>query len=188
MKNVARIAIVAVLVIAAGCSQWRYVKQADGMAVDTERYSFRVPANWSVHVLRGPDRLRLTRDGPSIQQVRAQWAEWDKSIPGDPAREKLERSMLPADAAEQLFAAFQRERGLDVFEVVSIEPATFAGGDAFRAEFTYRTSKGLRYRGIWYGSMRPQGVYMVVFEAPELHYFERDQSAFETIVRSVRRI
>ena len=115
-------------------------------------------------------------------------AETDDPVAGDPERQDLTESMLPADVADQLLAARRRQLGIDAIETTSLAPATVADLEAFRAEYEYRTIDGVRFLGVCYGAMRPAGVYLLQYEAPAIHYFERDLAAFESIVQSMRRL
>jgi hypothetical protein len=118
----------------------------------------------------------------------ARWYEWDKPLfHGDPERDRLRRGQLEADVAHQILAARQREDGIDVLELVSLAPATVAGSEGFRAEYAYRSARGIAYSVVSYGAIRGEGVYLITFEAPSIHFFERDLPTFERVVASARR-
>lgn len=183
-----RIVMIAVLAVAAsGCSTWRHVEAPEGRIATAGVYEYRIPAGWTYQTSKD-GVLLASRDGPGIQHAQSTFHEWDKVIIGDPERQKLKESMLPSDVADQLLAARRRQLGLDAIETLSLAPAMVAGLESFRAEYEYRTADGVAFRGVCYGAMRPAGAYFIRFEAPALHYYERDLPAFEALVQSMRRL
>lgn len=173
-------------VLVAGCSTWKHVKQGRDIEVHTERFAFSVPSGWTYQRMQR-DQLTISRDGPGIQKMSTQWFEWNKPFYyGDVEKDRLQRGMLPTDVAQQILAARQRQRGIESLDLVSLEPAVVTGVEGYRAEYAYRTERGLNYRGVSYGAIRPEGVYVVTFEAPGLHFYERDVPTFEQIMASGR--
>lgn len=182
-----RLIVLALLgLTASGCSTWRHVETPADGTVTAGVYEYRIPAGWTYQVAN--DVLVASHDGPGIQHVQSAFLEWDDPVAGDPERQDLTESMLPADVADQLLAARRRQLGIDAIETTSLAPATVADLEAFRAEYEYRTIDGVRFLGVCYGAMRPAGVYLLQYEAPAIHYFERDLAAFESIVQSMRRL
>lgn len=179
--------LVVLAVAASSCSTWRYASAPEGRTMTAGVYEYRIPTGWNYQLSRD-DVLLVSRDGPGIQHAQSRFYEWDRTIVDDPERQKLTESMLPSDVAEQLLALRRREIGVDAIEALSLEPATVADLEAFRAEYAYRTIDGISFRGVSYGAMRPTGVYAIRFEAPAIHFYERDLPAFEAMVQSMRRL
>lgn len=183
-----RIVSIVVLAIAvSGCSTWRHAGAPEGRTMTAGVYEYQIPSGWTYQVSKD-DVLLVSRDGPRVQHAQSRFYVWGRTVIDDPERQKLTESMLLSDVADQLLALRRRELGLDTIETLSLEPATVAGMEAFRAEYTYRTIDGISFKGVSYGAMRPSGVYAIRFEAPMIHFFERDRPAFESMVRSMRRL
>ena len=95
--------------------------------------------------------------------------------------------MLPQELAEKLVAEATAARSLQNMEVLADEPAELAGQAAFRLHLAYRTSVdagSVRYEEIVVGTNTPQGIFLVGYRGPVLHYFARDVAAFEQALAS----
>jgi hypothetical protein len=91
--------------------------------------------------------------------------------------------MMPQDLAQKLVAEATSARGLQNMEVLSDEPVTLAGRPGFRLHLAYRTAVdagSVRYEEFVVGANSPQGIFIVSYRAPHLHFFRRDAEAFET--------
>lgn len=65
-------------------------------------------------------------------------------------------------------------------------PATVAGKVGFRLVYTWKTSRGLLFKGVAYGIVDGQWIYRLAYEAIARHYFDRDLPIFESVVASFR--
>jgi hypothetical protein len=75
-------------------------------------------------------------------------------------------------------STFQREK---------LSPAHFAGGEGFRFEFTLiRSTDQVTLRGAGFGAVRGGKLYLVVYLAPRLHFFDQHIHEVETMVASAR--
>lgn len=171
--------------IASGCSTWRHVDEGGSKDVSSMYFAHAIPPGWTYRVL-GRHEVIASRDGPALQEVTSNFLRWDASIAGDPERQHLLQSSLPTDAAEQVLAARRRELDVEVIELEKIAPATLANLVGFRTEYRYRTSTGIDYRGVSYGGLHREGLYLLRFEAPAVIYYERGLAPFELVAASVR--
>lgn len=103
----------------------------------------------------------------------------DRQIP------KFRAAMQPHEIVEmyEVFATYDGS----TFRRDKLAPAAFAGGEGFRFEYT-RVRKGdeVELRGVGHGAVRDQQLYLVVFEAPRIHYFAKHVKRAEAVARSVR--
>jgi hypothetical protein len=76
--------------------------------------------------------------------------------------------------------------GLRDLDLLEHTPATVAGKPGFWLVYTWKTSRGLRLKGVEYGIVDGQWIYRLAYEAIARHYFDRDLSAFEATVASFR--
>jgi hypothetical protein len=95
--------------------------------------------------------------------------------------------MEPQELADAVIAELKALPENQTLETVHIAPATVGGKPGFRAELaSKRTFQGdaIRYKHIVYGVTNTNGLYVLKYEAPVLHYFERGLPAFEATVAS----
>jgi hypothetical protein len=98
---------------------------------------------------------------------------------------RFSKTMLPPDIG-QLFErtyriVFQTSR----MSIDSMEPARFAGQEGFRFTFSFsREHEVVRRHGEVSGAIVNGDLYMISFEAPAIHYFNRDLPAYRAIVAS----
>lgn len=169
-----------------GAISWKHVDQADGRQVQTDAYSIQVPHGWTYHTRNQQDSVIISRDGPRIQQIMSRVIEYGQPyILNSRSEDVLVRNMLPTDLAQFALAGRQSQLDLENLETVALEPATFSGRPGFRVEYSYRTPRGLGYRGVIYGAAREDGAHFMLYEAPAIHFFERDLATFERIANSV---
>lgn len=94
-------------------------------------------------------------------------------------------AMSPHEIVE-LYEAFTTEDA-SAFELVRLSPARFLGTDGFRFEFELkRRLDHLALRGLGYGAVVGGRLYLVIYSAPKLYYFDRHLAAAEAAVASAR--
>jgi hypothetical protein len=112
---------------------------------------------------------------------------------GQSLAEPLGKRPLPAFSAAmspheivELYQAFATEDA-SVFTVTRLSPARFLGSEGFRFEFDLtRRMDDLALRGLGYGAVVDARLYLVIYSAPELYYFERHLPAAEAAIASAR--
>ena len=170
--------------VLAGCvTTWVRV---DAPAADyaAERYRVSLPTGW----MRMEDKgnLVLSKDGPDLQRILIQFHGHERAFP------KLEKdssaAMLPSELAELSIAELKasEEGGLPSLEVLSDEPTEIAGRMGFAIHARFKTDDGLRIDLLLRGFVDERGLYLLMYRAPTLHYFERDRGAYEAVVSSFK--
>ncbi len=56
----------------------------------------------------------------------------------------------------------------------------------YKLLYSFRTQKGLTYKGVDYGFIQGAFYYYAVYEAPSRHYFKKDYETFERVRESLR--
>lgn len=115
-------------------------------------------------------------DGQALGELQARK---DRQIP------KFSASMQPHEIAE-MYEVFVTYDG-STFKREKLAPAQFAGGAGFRFDFS-RVRKGdeVEMRGVGYAVVRGGKLYMMVFEAPSIHYFNKHLGRAEAAAKSAR--
>jgi hypothetical protein len=177
----------------AGCAQPTWVAVAPGETVVQERFSVRADASWSrLDGLNEPKHEVWTSDGIPLDQLHfhtgitaGESLVVIKDRPADKPIPRFRSDMQAQDVTE-LYESFATRDG-SVFKLEKLAPARFAGEDGFRFEFS-RVRKGdnVRMRGLGYGAIHRGELFLMVFEAPRIHYFAKHLEQVEAIAASIR--
>ncbi|MBM5810658.1 MAG: hypothetical protein FJ191_01640 [Gammaproteobacteria bacterium] len=173
-------ALMAGLLLASPASAWKIVADGQPYAHAGTGYSIQYPAGWRFRKEAFGDETIATRDGPLLQVIYVDFRKHKQAFRAQ--RKDATADMLPQELAGKFIAEATAARGLQNMAVLSDEPATLAGQPAFRLHLAYRTAVdagSVRYEEILVGTNTPQGIFLVGYRGPVLHYFARDVAAFE---------
>lgn len=88
---------------------------------------------------------------------------------------RFSKTMLAPDIAQLFESSYRVANQTSLMSIDAIEPASFAGTQGFRFRYTYtRQGEEVRRLGEATGAVVSGKLYMVTFEAPAIHYFDRD--------------
>jgi hypothetical protein len=96
-------------------------------------------------------------------------------------------TMLPPDIAQLFEASYRVVLGTSLMSIDSIAPARFAGADGVR--FTYSVTiqgEEVKRHGEARGAVIGGKLYLMSFEAPAIHYFNRDVDSFRALADSAK--
>ena len=179
------IAILLLIPLAGCASLWTRI-DAGTVAFVSEHYAASLPQDW---VRAEIDKsLYITRDGLSIQRITIEFHEHDKAF--ERTGQKSAADMLPSELADRYIAEMRAadEHGLPSLEVLSNRPATIDVRPGFALHLRFLSERGLRYERLVNGFANQDGLFVISFQAPTLHFFERDRDAFHGVVGSFRAI
>jgi len=136
-----------------------------------------------------------TLDGPALQTLRfvAGAAEGEPMMPrpnatfNEPQKDapKFHDNMTPPEVAELLVATFT-QLGANNTETKGLKPAKFGADDGFRFEISYAARSGLECQGFAVGRIKDKKLYMAIYTAPKLFFFERDRGRVEHMIETLR--
>lgn len=172
--------LVAGLLLVAPALAWKLVADGQPFTHAATGYSIQYPAGWRFRKEAFGDETIATRDGPGLQVIYVDYRKHKKAFRAQ--GKDANADMLPQELAEKFVAEATAARSLQNMEVLADEPAELAGQPAFRLHLAYRTAVdagSVRYQEILVGTNTPQGIFLVGYRGPVLHYFERDVPAFE---------
>lgn len=93
---------------------------------------------------------------------------------------------MQAQDVVEFYESFASRDG-GVFKLEKLAPSRFLGAGGFRFEFSrVRKSDEVRLRGIGYGAVLSGELFLMVFEAPRIHYFAKHLAWVETTAQSAR--
>lgn len=119
-----------------------------------------------------------------IEEDRTLFREVDKKNRPLP---RFTASMLPPDIAQLFESSYRIAVSTSLFTIDSIEPAQFAGRDGFRFSYSFTIqNEEVRRKGEATGAIIGGRLYLIAFEAPAIHYFDRDVEAYRAVVASAR--
>ncbi|HEV7290559.1 hypothetical protein [Sphingomonas sp.] len=97
---------------------------------------------------------------------------------------KFTGKTLLVEVPELLEGTYRAYKGIGLFRVVSTEPVTFLGQDGVRFTYEFTDTDGLTRKGEATAVIAKGALYMITFDAPRLHYFDRSISDFRALVQS----
>lgn len=152
-------------------------------SIDWNRLGQRVGRNAEAWTLDGNSLNDLTFYA-GIEPGRTLFREVDKKNRPLP---KFSASMLPPDIAQMFESSYRVAAGTSLFSIDEVAPARFANADGFRFSYSF-TIQGeeVRRKGEATGAIIAGRLYLVAFEAPEIHYFDRDIAAYRALVETAR--
>ncbi|AKH44027.1 hypothetical protein FHS61_001343 [Altererythrobacter atlanticus] len=95
-------------------------------------------------------------------------------------------NMLLVDVPSFLESSLRISKGVATFEVTSAAPVQFLSHDGIRFEFTTLGADDLQRRGVAQATIIDGNLFMMLYEAPALHFFQRNLADFEQLVASAR--
>ncbi len=152
------------------------------------------PNNWNRLGSRiGRNAESWTLDGMSLNELtfyagieegRALFREVDKKNRPLP---KFSGKMLPTDLVQMFEGSYRIAAGTSLFEIGKVEPAMFAGHQGVRFTYSFvQQGEEVRRHGEATGAIVGGKLYLISFEAPVIHYFDRDIANYRKLVETAR--
>ena len=177
------LALLAGMAVALPAMAWKIVMEGQPFTHKASGYSIQYPAGW--RYVKWGDQAVATRDGPALQRIYSDFRKHKKAFSA--LGKDATPEMMPQELAEKIVAEMEKEGSLQNMQVLSNEPTTLAGRPAFRVHVSFRTAVdagSVRYEGIVTGANSPQGIFLVGYTGPVLHYFARDVENYDTALAS----
>lgn len=177
------VSIILLSVLLSACNTWQRI-DASSSHVETDRYSVTVPVGWVQ--LKVGNHLLITRDGPDLQNIRISVAEAEKAFAA--IEKDASEALLPSELAELYIANLrkQHKNGLPSLEIVSNRPAAVDGHNGFELMLRYKSDNGLWYNQKVTGFATGNAFYSIVYRAPALHYYARDDRQYSEVLAGFR--
>ena len=145
-------------------------------------FSVDIPQGWwkPKHL----DKYLITKDGVFLQYVLIQQRPIDR--PYRNTKKKLNKGMLPQEAAGVIIDEIASDRRIYHFNVIENAPAIIDGREGFKILFTYKDKKGSVFKTLYYGFINGESFFNLRYNAAMRYYFEKDIAAFEHILSSFK--
>ena len=184
---IAPIAVAGMLGLAA-CTQFALVAPEQPVTLGGT-YLIDPQIAWS-KLSSGP-RESWTVDGPLLNQVRF----YNGLIGGSPLREVrvtkpdpmplFRPSMSPLEIRDFVVASFARDNQQNI-ATENLRPFAFGPDPGFRFEYSYTAGDGLKKKGFVVGAVHDRKLFLIVYSAPAIYYYDRYRDTVEKMVASLR--
>jgi hypothetical protein len=145
-------------------------------------FAVEIPEGWwkPKHI----DKYLITKDGVFLQYVLIQQRPIDR--PYRNTKKKLNKGMLPQEAAGVIIDEIASDRRIYNFNVIENAPAIIDGREGFKILFTFKDKKSSSFKTFYYGFISGNSFYNLRYNAVMRHYFEKDITDFEQILSSFK--
>lgn len=148
----------------------------------TRNFSLKLPEQWR-EVTTGK-YLMITRDGAFAQYILVQQRHVDQ--PFGHTKKKIDRSMLPQEAAGVIMDEITSDRAVLNFQVLENLPTAVNGYNGFRLVFTYNTTGGYKFKTLYYGFLQGDWFYSLRYNAADGRYSDKDVETFRQVLESFK--
>ncbi|MFZ2508738.1 MAG: hypothetical protein WAW79_09745 [Steroidobacteraceae bacterium] len=172
------LALLAGMIISMPALAWKLVIDGQPITHKGSGYSIQYPSGWRYN--KFGDETIATRDGPALQMIYVDFRKHKNAFRA--LKQNSTPDMMPQELAEKIVAEMSTAGSLQNMQVLSDEPTMLAGRPAFRLHLAYRTAVdagSVRYEAMVVGANSPQGLFLVGYRAPVLHYFSRNVEFYD---------
>ena len=174
------LAILISLFLITGCASVAQERSLKNLPDDD--FSVEIPEGWwkPKHI----EKYLITKDGLFLQYVLIQQRSIDR--PYSHTKKKLNKRMLPQEAAGVIIDEIASDRRIYNFNVIENAPAIIDGHEGFKILFTYKDNRGSIFKTLYYGFISGDSFFNLRYNAAMRHYFEKDIADFEQILNSFK--
>jgi hypothetical protein len=191
MRGLRQIVFVVLLATLAACASYSLVPA--GQTTVRSAMSVAPARAWTkVPFINSPGPIEMwTLNGPNIDSLTFYMPVAD----GEPLQRKegnaepyppFRASMSASEIVELYEASLRRATSSALVEVKNLRPASIGGIEGFRADTVFVTQDRVRRKGVLAGVVKEKKLYLMHFQAPELHYYDRAIDEVERIVASAK--
>lgn len=187
------ISAAAILILAAPAAAHKLRSSGEAIAVADSGFTVTPGRDWNrLDAKAGKNTETWTLDGEQLNDVtffggieagKPLVKERDKKR--DPLP-KFTRSTLLIEIPELLEGTYRTHKQIGAFRLLTTEPLKFLNHDGVSFTYEYVDADLLTRRGEARASIIDGKLYMITFDAPRLHYFDRGLLDFRALVSSAR--
>jgi len=188
-KVVLALAVIPALLLATAADAHKLRAKGVKVAVAESTLSVTPSRDWNRLSARiGKNTESWTLDGGQLNDV----TFYGGIAPGNPLVKERSKKKEPlpkftgttllVEVPELLETTYRAYRQIGAFAVNSTEPVKFLGQDGVRFTYTYTDGDELTRKGEARAVIIKGNLYMITFDAPRLHYFDRTISDFHALV------
>ena len=185
-KTLLTVAAVALSLMLSACIAWKPVK-AEAVKNSGGKYSVALPVGWNVLALGS--RQITSKYGDGLQSFIVSQVAHKNAFGTGKNRTSGSADIDPREFCNKLVADMKNTPNHETLEITSVQPFMLGGRAGFRAELKSKRTfqaDGIRYQHVLYGVANTNGLYILHYEAPVLHYFAKDLPDVETSVSTFK--
>jgi hypothetical protein len=174
------------LITLTGCQgQWTRI-DAKTVAYKSDHYAVDLPTGW-LRVQQN-DIMLAKRDGIGVQNITFAFRRHKEAF--EETEQESTPDMLPSELSDRYVADLRAadEHGLPSLKIISDRPVTIDGRLGFELHLQFLNEDGLRYELLVSGFANLEGFFVVSYQAPSLHFLERDRANYQKVLQSFRAI
>jgi hypothetical protein len=182
MKRAFVVAVAALLI--SGCAAYKLVEPKTVTVADVLIVEPHIA--WS-SITTGPWEV-WTVDGTSLQALQfLKGLAHDEPLfsRGSDKRPRFRKDMTPYDVMDFVVDSLADAGGQQI-QAARLRPASFAGVDGFRFDWTLWTKQGLEKRGFAVGAIVNEKLYLAMYTGTTDYYYEKHAGDAERVIQSAR--
>ena len=186
MKKSLLLAVAAAALMLTGCMAWQPVK-SEPVTNSAGKYSINLPVGWNVLAIGTSQNV--SRYGMGLQMLTVSQVKHKNAFGTGKNRSSSSADIDPRDFCNKLVAEMKNTPNRETLEITSVAPVTLSGRAGFRAELTSKRTfqaDGIRYKHLLYGVANKNGLYILHYEAPLLHYYDKHVAEVEQSVATLK--
>jgi len=158
--------------------------------VDKDQIAVEWPSSWMMFTPAEADEkakqdgflLLVTRDGVGLQAMIIKKRAVDQGFTH--TKKKFAPGMPLQDLAEIVLDDIRSNPSFIDTQLIETSPSTLGDMSAFKLVIRYRNKAGLLKQSMYYGCVKNDFLYMLIYEAPQRYYYPNDLPAFEAVKNS----
>jgi hypothetical protein len=185
-KTILTAAVAALALLLSGCIAWKPVK-AEPVTSSGGKYAINLPVGWNV--LTFGTQQMASKYGMGLQSLTVRQVNHKKAFGTGKNRTDSTPDMDPRELCEKVVADLKALPNNDTLEMTSMAPYMLGGRAGFRAELRSKRTfqaDGIRYQHVLYGVAAKNGLYIIEYAAPVLHYYAKDLPDVEQSVTTFK--
>ena len=179
-KTAATLALAGMLAATPAHAGWRLVEAGDSRKVARSNLVVTPPEDWNRATERPTSRSEIwTTEGTQLTELMF----YGKIKDGETLFKRNQRkrnplpefsaTMLPTDLVEWYEDTANIVLGGSLFQIVEVKPATLGGYPGVHFRYSYTGGDNVARLGEVRAAIIDKKLYLISFEAPEIHYFDR---------------
>lgn len=193
MMRLSMVAALSIALIASPASAHKLRSAGEAVSVADSNMTVTPARDWNrLNGKRGKNTETWTLDGEQLNDVTfyggiavGKPLVKERSKKKDPLP-KFRSDTLLVEVPELLEGTYRTFKGIGAFELLKIEPSPFLGQDGVSFAYEYVDADDLTRKGEARAAIIDGKLYMVTFDAPRLHYFDKTVIGFRDLVSSMR--
>lgn len=188
-----KLLVISLILLVSGCANYTLIEPGEHQVKDMV-VSPNLAWNKTSSMLSPGKKAEMwTADGSLLNRVIFFSAIQDgdtlfKTLSKSNPQPQFKGDMLPNEVMELTESALTKQLGEGnvIVRTENLKPAMFAGEPGFRFEVIYKTSSGLSYSGNVSGTVKDNLLYMILYSATTLHYYDKYLAEVEHIFETAK--